>query len=624
VLRDTDSDTRCTGSSYILYWSNDNYNYTQIQNVTFNSSIEWGVNVHSFEFNQITAKYIKIHTVYSDNNYTFVLNPLQSSIGTYTQEHPVGYLDHDTNPSSGAIGNWGVNSSGIALDAIERSIGLDLLSPTSINRIEIRDTDISTRCTSSSYDLYWSNDNSSYTQIPNVIFSSKIEDGVNVHLFDFNQITARYIKIHTLYGDINYTFVLNPPQYSIKAFAPEYTAGYADQDTSPTTGVIGNWGMSSSGLALDAINRSVGLDLLRPKNVSKIELRDTDSNTRCDGSSYVLYWSNDNSNYTQITNVVFTSRIEDGVNIQSFHFNPINARYFKIHTVYSDDNYTFVLNPFQSSIKAFGPEYMAGYLDYDTNPASGAMSNWGMSSSGVSVDAIDRSVGLDMLGVKNISRLELFDTDSSTRCTSSSYTLFWSIDNTSYTQIADVMFSSRIENGVIVHTFEFSSINARYIKIHTVYSDNDYTFILNPFQDSIKAFTPEFAAGYLDYDTNPANGAIGDWGMNSSGVAVDAISRSVGLDLSSLKNVNGIELRDTDSNTRCISTSYVLYWSNDNSSYTQITNVEFSSRIENGIIIHSFEFTPISARYIKIHTVYSDNNFTFVLNPFQSGIKIFY
>lgn len=399
------------------------------------------------------------------------------------------------------------------------------------------------------------------------------------------------------------------------------TAGYLASDTNPEIGAIGNWGFSS-GVAVDYQDNSVGIDLGSSRSVNRIELWDTDTSTRCTEYNYVLYWSNDNSSYTQISGWGFSERIVGSQRVHSFQFTGITARYIKIHTTYGDAAYTFVLSPFQSNVKVFGGLGLtAGYLASDTSPETGAIGNWGFSS-GVAVDYQDNSVGIDLGSSRCVNKIELWDTNASTRCIESNYVLYWSNDNSNYTQISGWVFNERIEGSQIVHSFEFTGITARYIKIHTTYSDAAYTFVLNPFQSSVKAFEPTLTAGYLAGDTSPETGAIGNWGF-SSGVAVDYQNNSVGIDLGNSRSVKRVELWDTNASTRCTGSDYVLYWSNDNLNYTQIPDWVFNERISGSQIVHSFEFTGITARYIKIHTTYSDSAFTFVLNPFQSSVKAF-
>lgn len=296
------------------------------------------------------------------------------------------------------------------------------------------------------------------------------------------------------------------------------TMGFLNDDTTPATGVIGNWGYSSTAVAVDYQNRSIGIDLATSQSVTKVELWDTDSSTRCTGSNYVLYWSNDNSSYTQISNVTFSSGVESGKNVHSFEFAGITARYIKIHTTYSDANYTFVLSPFQSNVIAFNgtppaaaPALLpsiAGYVRPDSNPASGQLSNWSYSLP-VGLDYTYTSVGVDLFGIVPVDSIEVLDSDTSTRITQSNYTLYRSDNNVTYTQITGWTFSTRTDSGRLVHKFSFSSVNARYLKVCCNLSDTSWTFRILNIDKDVRAFSSTTAASTV-IDIAPSRNTEGD------------------------------------------------------------------------------------------------------------------
>jgi Bacterial surface proteins containing Ig-like domains len=556
-----------------------------------------------------------------------------------------GYVDKDTSPTTGSVGYWTYNS-GIAVDCNNRSIVADIGSSLSIAKIELRDSDTTTRMTQTDYTIYTSNDNCEYTQITDWTFTSDIVNNQLIHTFTFTGITARYIKIHTNYSDLSFSFILSNLQKDLKVFINSddgqisTISGYLDNDTSPASGVLGTWGYTT-GLAHDCQNRSVGVDLGNSRVVSKIELWDSDTSSRVGQSDYSLYYSEDNSTYTEITNWAFTSSIINNQTVHTFEFSGITARYIKIHTNFSDTNFTFILSDYQNDIKVFTSPVvtkiptLSGCCNSDTSPTSGALYNFGVAG-GAALDYQSRSVGVDMGISRSVAKIEIWDSDTSTRIKREDYSILISEDNTSYTQTNYWTFTSSVIDNRTVHTFYFTKgVLARYIKINTDLNDVDYTFVLNDIQDDIKVFlSPQVitstldavptsvTSGLLNNDTDPTSGALGTWGYTDN-IAVDCLNRSVGVDLGNIRTVSSIELWDSDASNRCGQSDYTLYYSNDNSTYTQITDWTFTSSTINGRLIHTFKFTGIAARYIKIQTDFTDTDFTFVLSNPQVDIKAF-
>ncbi|MFC5652345.1 fibronectin type III domain-containing protein [Paenibacillus solisilvae] len=117
------------------------------------------------------------------------------------------------------------------------------------------------------------------------------------------------------------------------------------------------------------------------------------------------------------------------------------------------------------------------YLDSDITPTTRPTGNFAYSNLGL--DMIKRSVGICLDRSMEIGRIELIDSDASTRVVQSNYSLYQSADNITYTPISNWTFNSSIVNNRIVHTFSFSGLNTRYVKIRTSYSDSLPTFVLN-------------------------------------------------------------------------------------------------------------------------------------------------
>lgn len=295
------------------------------------------------------------------------------------------------------------------------------------------------------------------------------------------------------------------------------TAGYLNSDTNPVTGVMGNWGYNSA-VAIDFMDRSIGIDVGTSQSVTKVEIYDIDTSTRCKDTSYVLYWSNDNSTYTEIPSITFRAKVVNGQNVHSIEFTGVTARYIKIHTTHSDSAYSFIMNPFQANVKAFNgtpppapPATLpskAGYVRPDSNPASGQLTNWGYALP-VGFDYTYTSVGVDLLGVVPVDSIEVLDDNTSTRVTQSNYNLYISNDNITYTEITGWTFSTRTENARLVHKLSFNSVNARYLKLHCNLGDTNWSFRILNINKDVKAFSSTLAVPTM-IDIAPARNTEGD------------------------------------------------------------------------------------------------------------------
>lgn len=133
------------------------------------------------------------------------------------------------------------------------------------------------------------------------------------------------------------------------------------------------------------------------------------------------------------------------------------------------------------------PPVMAGYLNSDTNPETGSVTAWG-GVGNVAVDYQRRSVALDFGKPTSIRSVKIMDSNSSARTDGEDYSLWYSLDNSTYTRIAHWQFCAETIDGRLVHTFTGFDVTARYLKINTLRTDGAYTFVLQGLQDSIWSF----------------------------------------------------------------------------------------------------------------------------------------
>lgn len=133
---------------------------------------------------------------------------------------------------------------------------------------------------------------------------------------------------------------------------------------------------------------------------------------------------------------------------------------------------------------------VVGLANNDTNPAAGAITNWGGRGS-VAVDYQRRSVGADLGGVNTVRQLELVNRTDSSRLIPSDYTLWKSDDNVTYELIEDWELETKVEEGQLHHVFTGFEVETRYIKVNTSYEDTSYTFVLANLQEDLRVYGEE-------------------------------------------------------------------------------------------------------------------------------------
>ncbi|HHW31316.1 MAG TPA: DUF2341 domain-containing protein [Clostridiaceae bacterium] len=133
----------------------------------------------------------------------------------------------------------------------------------------------------------------------------------------------------------------------------------------------------------------------------------------------------------------------------------------------------------------------------------------------------------------------------------------------------------------------------------------------------------ESVKGYLKNDTNPETGSVSIWGDEIQ-IATDAERVSIGIDLGSPQKVNAIRIWDKDNTARAKEEDYKIYYSNDNINYINIPGVLFNSYIDSGSgrLVHLFEFSGVTARYLKINTQFTDRNYNFILQNLQDDVQV--
>ncbi|WP_460533225.1 sialidase family protein [Humibacter ginsengiterrae] len=143
----------------------------------------------------------------------------------------------------------------------------------------------------------------------------------------------------------------------------EVTVGYLNNDTSPATGNLANFGYVGN-IAFDYQSRSIGSEFSSPATLDSVSLTDTSGTTRLTASDLSVWVSNTNgSDWRQLTDWTVTG--SGGAFTAS---GPaVTTRYLKVHQTETDTAYTFVndISTIMSFERAFVPLQQNTVLPFD-------------------------------------------------------------------------------------------------------------------------------------------------------------------------------------------------------------------------------------------------------------------
>lgn len=132
--------------------------------------------------------------------------------------------------------------------------------------------------------------------------------------------------------------------------------------------------------------------------------------------------------------------------------------------------------------------------------------------------------------------------------------------------------------------------------------------------------------GFAELDTAPQTRHVYGWdrACAPASLALDYRARSLGLDvrIPAAHGISAVELRDRDAATRLTGADYRLYSSPDNETYTEITGWSFSSRVEDGRVVHRFDGLAVTDRYLKIHQPHTTTSYSFVLADARADVNV--
>ena len=241
-------------------------------------------------------------------------------------------------------------------------------------------------------------------------------------------------------------------------------------------------------------------------------------------------------------------------------------------------------------------------LDYD--PTRGKMSTHNEDGY---VDTNTNSVGVDLGYRQSINAIRLYDSDTEVTSRANHFTLWQSDDNLTWTEISGFQFNRIIEDGKCQILFEFSGVEARYVKVHTTKYDEEASIYLSDFTTCIRAErriarqwkmagTAMQAANDLSPTTTPMTQVLVQNPIT--------ISRgdSIGIWFGIHSAVEAIEICG-DGLDGLGKDAFELYQSNDNATYTKIENATLSR----GDGTYRLTFESTKCGYLKLYAAVDMN-----------------
>ena len=277
----------------------------------------------------------------------------------------------------------------------------------------------------------------------------------------------------------------------------------------------------------------------------------------------------------------------------------------RISNVWSGDSDGIVQMPSrtESVPEIFVPEVIPSStlfrpLDYD--PTRGKMSTHDEDGY---VDTNTNSVGVDLGYKQSINAIRLYDSDAEVTSRANHFTLWQSDDNLNWTEISGFQFNRIIEDEKCQILFEFSGVEARYVKVHTTKYEEAPSIYLSEFTTCIRAerriarqWKMAGIAMQKENDLSPTVTPMAQV-LVQNPFSIQK-GDSVGIWFGIHSNVEAIEIRG-EGLDNLGKEAFALYQSNDNVTYTKIENVTLSR----GEKTWRLTFDSIKCGYIKLHAV---------------------
>ncbi|MER7334205.1 MULTISPECIES: sialidase family protein [unclassified Micromonospora] len=132
--------------------------------------------------------------------------------------------------------------------------------------------------------------------------------------------------------------------------------------------------------------------------------------------------------------------------------------------------------------------------------------------------------------------------------------------------------------------------------------------------------------GHSELDVFPGTRHLYGWdeACATASLALDYRGRALGLDvdLPAGHAVSAVELRDTNGSSRLVASDYRLFTSADNDTYREVPGWTFSSRVQDGRLVHRFDGLSVTDRYVKVHQRWTNTAYTFVVGDPRSDVRV--
>lgn len=308
---------------------------------------------------------------------------------------------------------------------------------------------------------------------------------------------------------------------------------------------------------------------------------------------------------------IYVNNTYVGMAIYSNPFSAVTAMRIEtegnasISNVWADTSNGIIQMPSrtESAPTIYVPEVISStalYRPLDYVPTEGDMY---AHEGGVYVDKRANSVGVD-LGVKQaIHALRLYDSDNEVLSRANHFTLWQSDDNQNWTEIRGFHFNRITEDGKCQILFEFSGVEARYVKVNHPAFEGNGSIYLNDINSCIRAerriarqWKMAGVPMYLANDLSPASTQMAQ--IFKEEPVIIAKGDSVGIWFGIHSEVEAIELCGNGIDVLG-KDAFALYYSNDNVTYTKIENVTLSR----GEKTWRLTFDSIKCGYLKLHAL---------------------
>ena len=247
------------------------------------------------------------------------------------------------------------------------------------------------------------------------------------------------------------------------------------------------------------------------------------------------------------------------------------------------------------------PEVLDGavlYLGPDTDPAAGVLAP---ASGGAYIDAQRVSIGVDLGEKQPVNALRIYDNDDTVTSRANQFTVWQSDDNTTWTQVDGFSFNRIVEDGKCQVLFEFSGVEARYVKVNTTRTEASGSIRLTDVNTCIRAerriarqWVMAGTVMQAQNDTAPARTAMTRVYKEeeltiTTGDSV-GINFGIGCPVEAIE-LTGIGLDDLGAD------AFRVYTSNDNRTFTQIQDVTLSR----GAGTLRLTFDSVVCGYLKLY-----------------------